>query len=325
MANDISPDPNYLLSVYEYLQWHVNHLEEDGTLCDYTGTYPNYTSTGDCDSTDAYAAQFIETAYMYYDVTEDSNFLDWVWPYVIQVAGAMDLTLQSDGLTWAKPSYHVKYLMDNSDVYIAYKVAGVIAALKSDSARQAEWSTKAANCLAGIETMYLGDLAGRYASAKFENDDLYTSWTNVYPDGDAQMSAIRNVLMETNTPRALNVWNTTIQQFIPNYVPVGDLSSAWVLSGIGVGQGNEAETVICFISMQKGNAYWDGYIMPDYQNIMVMHDRIMHQQNGDLNMDGRINFEDFVVYVSGWDGNNLEGLANLSSHWLRINTWWDRN
>ena len=323
MANEVSPDPNYLLSVESYLHWHVNHLNANGTIYDYTGTYPDYTSSGDYDSTDAYAAQFIETAYMYYQVTEDSVFLDWVWPYIIQIAGAMDLTLQSDGLTWAKPDYNVKYLMDNTDVYIGYKAAAKFAALKSDTVRQLEWSTKAANNLAGLETMYLGDITGRYANAKDANGTLDMSWTNAYPEGGAQMSAIRNILMETNPERSKILWETSTQQFIPDGVPAEDITAWWVLGGVGVGKGDSAETFISFVAYQKYSTSWSAYIIPDYSNITIMHQRFAQQQNGDYNIDGRIDFKDFAVLAEQWDGSSLDELADLADNWLKLDIWWD--
>ncbi|MEN6384266.1 MAG: hypothetical protein ABFD79_03620 [Phycisphaerales bacterium] len=300
-----------------------NQLNKDGTIYVYEGTYPDYTSSGHYDSTDAYAAQFIDTAYVYYKITSDAAFLDWVWPYIIKVAGAMDLTLQSDGLTWATPAYFVKYLMDNSEVYIGYKTASEFAALKSDTVRQANWSTKAANCLAGIENMYLGDTLGRYASSKDYYGVLNSSWSDVYPHGDAQMTVIDNVLMENNVQRAEKIWNTSVQKFIPDHVPSDDLVSAWwVLGGINAGQGDTVDTAISFASLQKGNCSWVNYILPDYQNIMVMHKRIMQQRSGDLNIDGRINFEDLALYSKDWTGSSFEGLVSLANNWLEIDVWW---
>jgi hypothetical protein len=261
---------------------------------------------------------------MYYHATNDTAFLNWVWPYVIQVAGAMDLTLQSDGLTYAKPSTPVKALMNNTDVYIGYKAAAKFAALKSDTVRQSAWSTKANKSLAAMETMYLGDSLGRYAIGIDSNGPV-TDWAEVYPDGDSQMYAIRNVLMETNTNRALKVWNASIQQFVPNHVPNENMSSAWwVLGGVGAGQGDEAETEVCFIAVQKEMAAWASYIFTDYQSIMMMHKRAMQQQIGDFNIDGRINFEDFAIFAAKWsDDVEVSDLADFADKWLAIEIWWN--
>ena len=323
MANEVEPNSNYLLSVNNFLHWYANHLNANGTIYVYNGNYPNYSSSGHYDSTDAYAAQFIDTAYVYYKTTSDAAFLDWVWPYIIKVAGAIDLTLQSDGLTWATPTYLVKYLMDNSEVYIGYKTAAELAAFKSDTVRNANWSTKAANCLAGIEGMYLGDGNSRYASDKNAAGVLNTLWTDVYPHGDAQMTVLHNVLAENNIGRVDKVWNASVQKFIPNHVPNENLISVWwVLGGIDAGQGDEIDTAVCFASLQKGNGSWVNYLLPDYQNIMVMHRRIVQQRMGDLNIDGRVNFEDFARYSEDWNGSGFEGLANLANNWLQIDVWW---
>jgi hypothetical protein len=173
--------------------------------------------------------------------------------------------------------------------------------------------------------MYLGDVLGRYASSKAADGTLDTAWTTAYPHGDSQMAAMRNVLLENNSSRNAKVWNATIQNFIPNHVPNTDVSSAWwYLGGVGAGVGDEVDTAICFAALQKGNGSWINYILPDYQNIMVMHKRIMQQRMGDMNVDGRINFEDFAKMSESWTGGSLADVANLAYNWLQVDVlWWD--
>jgi len=46
--------------------------------------------------------------------------------------------MDADGLTWAKPSWHVKYLMDQAEVY-----AGLVAAIDAELATETNRSSAA--------------------------------------------------------------------------------------------------------------------------------------------------------------------------------------
>ena len=62
-----------------YFNWHAAHINPDSTIFDYTGTYPNYSSTGDYDSTDSYGALFLMALWQYYVATGDADFVAGKW------------------------------------------------------------------------------------------------------------------------------------------------------------------------------------------------------------------------------------------------------
>lgn len=69
------------------------------------------------DSVDAYAGLFLHLLHVYADKSGDVALLKNNWGKIDDLAELI-LTMQDqDGLTWAKPDYKVKYLMDNCEAY----------------------------------------------------------------------------------------------------------------------------------------------------------------------------------------------------------------
>lgn len=122
--------------VRRYMDWHISRMNssetdyngEDGTVYDYTstllddGTYQEKImidpATGGplYDSTDSYAALFLHLLYEYSEATGDAGYVLRHKTEVRRTVRAMLCTMDN-GLSWAKPDYKVKYLMDNSEVY----------------------------------------------------------------------------------------------------------------------------------------------------------------------------------------------------------------
>jgi len=113
----------YVRVTGNFYMWYAAHMNPDGSIHDYTkGTIVAPESSGDADSHDAYAGVFLWGAYIHYSVTqlldkEKANaFLRSMEPHLRRAANLI-LTLQkNDGLTIAKISNQVQYLMDNLEV-----------------------------------------------------------------------------------------------------------------------------------------------------------------------------------------------------------------
>lgn len=126
----------YKENVKKYINWHfdnINTTDEDpngvnGTIFDY---FIYYTDDGTVtqelikdtqgnylyyDSTDAYAAQFFMTLWTYYIKTGDKSVILDNIDGIESIRNAMLATLDN-GLTYATPTYLVKYCMDNLEVY----------------------------------------------------------------------------------------------------------------------------------------------------------------------------------------------------------------
>ena len=139
-------DPTRDSAVQAWMQWYLNHLnwpdqwELYGTVYDYNVSGSTETSTGNADSTDAYAATFLSLAWALYS-TGDPSAQAYVKSLEYQldiIGGVIVLTQQNDGLTWAKPNYQIKYLMDNCEAYRGLRdLALLFQYAFNDSAKQA--------------------------------------------------------------------------------------------------------------------------------------------------------------------------------------------
>ncbi len=180
----------HLQAVAKWLHWYAQHLNPDGTMDDYRRQDGKLQPTGDCDSTDSYAATFLEALYRYFEVSRDRKVIETLYPAVVKTTGAIRLTLQEDGLTWAKPTYHVKYLMDNVEVYRGWQSAASLAQATSHRQEASALRKRAEGTLQAIEGSLFLESKGYYAWAMYENGILETRLERWYPDVMAQLMAI---------------------------------------------------------------------------------------------------------------------------------------
>lgn len=108
----------YAENVKKYINWHFDHLNDDGTIYDYYIENNVEKPKGTYDSTDSYAATFLMLLEKYCKKTGDINFITEHKSDVISVYNSMISTLYN-GLTYAKKDHPVIYTMDNSEVYAA--------------------------------------------------------------------------------------------------------------------------------------------------------------------------------------------------------------
>lgn len=108
----------YAENVKKYINWHFDHLNDDGTIYDYYIENNVEKPKGTYDSTDSYAATFLMLLEKYCEKTGDINFITKHKSDVISVYNSMISTLYN-GLTYAKKDHPVIYTMDNSEVYAA--------------------------------------------------------------------------------------------------------------------------------------------------------------------------------------------------------------
>ena len=155
------------------------------------------------------------------------------YPYVGKAAKAIDLTVQPDGLTWAKPTYHVKYTMDNTEVWWGLRAAAQIAAKKKDLAQSRKYTERAQKVRDAVHSqLYLGDSLGRYAVGMFEDGTHADTWAQWYADGMAQCMVLGFGLLEPQDPRADRVWKTVTTKFISDSVPQEPIGFFLTLSAL---------------------------------------------------------------------------------------------
>ena len=192
-ASAISGDMTYAGVAWSWLFWYAAHMDPTtGYVTDYDYANGVETSTGSFDSTDAYAGTFLAAAWDTYAATDNAVNLAKLLPAIQLAVKAIESTQQSDGLTWATPTYHAKYLMDNAEVYGGLVSAENLARAANDAALVSEATADATSSFAGIQGFW-NTTTNSYDWARAGADattDTTTDWTVLYPDAFEQMWAI---------------------------------------------------------------------------------------------------------------------------------------
>jgi hypothetical protein len=190
-------DYNHDTEIKEYLEWYLskyNQTPDDlntiGTIYDFYidnngDEVPTYTidpTAKNYDSSDAYAGTYLSLIKAYYDNSNDLNFINSNLSHFKLIAGAIDATLQDDNLTWAKPDYHTKYLMDNLEAWKGYKdFADLLIELGDINAN--DYNQIANDVQNAIETL-LWNEDGQEYDPYLGHDN---NWDKFYPDAAANM------------------------------------------------------------------------------------------------------------------------------------------
>lgn len=186
----LTRDQQYLKAAEGWLRWYAKHLNPDGTIDDHRLQGDRLQPTGNCDSTDSYAATFLEAFARYQQAASNPQLLSTLYPAVEAVLGAIRLTLQPDDLTWAKPSHRVKFLMDNVEVYRGWRAAARLARMANRHAQGEAMEQQAQRTLRAIEKHLFLPNAGYYAWAMHGDGVREQEIKEWYPSIMAQLMAV---------------------------------------------------------------------------------------------------------------------------------------
>lgn len=216
----------YISQVKDYTEWHFSHLNTtetdyngiDGTIYDYVISVNDSKVVSEAvatangiksyDSTDSYAATFLCVLKKYYDVTGDKEYIISKSRDIRRITDAMFSTL-SNGLTFAKPDYEVRYLMDNCEVYNGSVAASELLKISGNN----EYAKKCEHIAKKIRYSINGKLMnyfnGNYnvATDKANQTVIDFSWDKYYPCATAQLFPILCGVISPNTERAVSLYN----------------------------------------------------------------------------------------------------------------------
>ena len=196
---------------WSYLTWYAGAQDATGYVTDYSvAADGTLASTGDMDSTDSYAALFVlaaEAAYRSSGKVEGSSTAK---KRLKALAGGLDgalraveSTVTADGLTWAKPAWRVKYLMDQAEVYAGMQSAVRLFAVLGDRGRSKRAGTVATGVAGGIATLW-NPATGSYDWARHQDGNSASAdLTVLYPDAMEQVWAVAFGLVPTARATAL--------------------------------------------------------------------------------------------------------------------------
>jgi hypothetical protein len=239
------------------LAWYQAHQDAQGFVTDYgVSAAGGEVSTLAMDSTDAYAGMFLLAARAAWLATHDRAALRTLAPGIAAAVRAIEATQDGDGLTWAKPSFHVKYLMDQAEAYAGLRAAAALAQAEGASSLAQRAPLDAARLRSGIARLWNPSVGG-YDWALLENGASNTThWSVLYPDALAQawsvafglttgvrarrlMRHFADAQPNWDEPAALARFSTAAQPV--GYWPV----AGWAFAAVGDGQrSGEASTKI---------------------------------------------------------------------------------
>lgn len=171
-----------------WLHWYAAHEDASGFVTDYNvAADGTEVSTGDEDSTDAYAGTFLLAVRAVAVSGASRSTLQSLSGGVTKAIAAIEATQDSDGLTWAKPTWHVKYLMDQAETYAglqaAVYVASAVGLPSSVRQRAADDASRMATGIAGLWDAP----TGAYDWARHDTGAQQpTDWANLYSDSMEQ-------------------------------------------------------------------------------------------------------------------------------------------
>jgi hypothetical protein len=208
-AIGMTKDPNRMPQVTAWMKWYINHLNWPdkwglyGTMYDYNVSNGAETATQTADSTDSYAATFLTLVWNAWK-SGDAGARSYIQGLSYQldaIGGVLIQTQQSDGLTWAKPDYQIKYLMDNCEAYRGLRdLASTYQNAFGDATKAAYYNAAADRMLNGILGMWMNgtwavykDGIGRLAAPNMG------TW---YADASAQVFPVLMGVVSASDARA---------------------------------------------------------------------------------------------------------------------------
>jgi len=190
-----------------WITWYLGHLNNPDYNGLYGSVYVYYADTTDntehssttYDSTDSYGATFLTLLKKYYDVTGDSTLLINNREKIEKIADSVIATQQSDGLTYAKPDYKIKFTMDNLEVYEGLKSIEYLERyVFNDSTKADYYKNKKNLCFDGIERYLWNNTSKSYDKYLNSSSDLSV----FYPDATCQVFPIWNDVIDSRSLRA---------------------------------------------------------------------------------------------------------------------------
>lgn len=192
-------DTAYAEAAWRELDWYSSHETASGYVTDYAVADGQPVSVGTEDSTDAYAGTFLLAAATVWASDPVRSQLAAIRTGISGAVAAIESTQDGDGLTWAKPSWHVKYLMDEAEAYAGLSSAAGLASDLAEPALTARMVADAARIRSGA-TLLWNQATGSYGWAVYSDGVVQTTnWSNLYPDSLEEAWAVAYGLARAST------------------------------------------------------------------------------------------------------------------------------
>jgi hypothetical protein len=211
-----NPTPETIAAVKKWIVWYMSHLNADGSIYDYYATNftgsATLTPTGDFDSVDSYAATFFTLIKKFCAASPSDK--DWLTNnYSTQlkaIGNALISVVDADGLTIAKPSYKIKYTMDNAEVNEGMTDMVWLSQNVITGGETSKWQALLTNNTKSFETGLWNTTNNRYF---MYSGGPVANWSVFYADATCQLYPIWCDVILPDSPRAKSLWATFNAQY----------------------------------------------------------------------------------------------------------------
>jgi hypothetical protein len=273
-AIGMTKDINRMPQVRAWINWYISHLNWPDKWGMYGTTYNwNVSSNGtetpsnDADSTDSYAATFLTLVWNAWQTgdAQTRSLISGLSYQLDVIGGVLIQTQQSDGLTWAKPDYKIKYLMDNCEAYRGLRdLASIFQYAFGDSAK-ASYYTNAANSMQnGLLSMWMNGTWGVYRDDLGRN--IGPNMGTWYADATAQLFPVLMGVVSSSDSRAQQSY-AAFNSAWPNWPKLSYNSQdsfPWCLVGDGAAAMGDGGRVATYINSIQNKYTNSGFPWPFY-------------------------------------------------------------
>ena len=258
-AYELTGNESYLNSAKKWIEWYSTHQNINKDNEGVVGTIYNYNisnglelSTYYYNSSDSYAATFLILIYDYYNLTGNITFIKEEYKNIKLALNAIFYTMDNN-LTYAKPDLKVKYLIDNSEVYLALNDSAKIFKL---------FNVSYSNYLNNISKSVRNNILNYFLI-----NNTFFDWSingtinisNYYPDINANYWPIILGVIKWNSSISNNIFNFLMNVSYYNQainITNLDLSAAYYSSIMG--HNNISQIIInSILSMENYTNYWN--------------------------------------------------------------------
>ncbi|KAH0787137.1 discoidin domain-containing protein [Histomonas meleagridis] len=283
----VTGNQSYHENVRKFCEWYFNHLNKEGltdryvagSIFDYyyqlISEVPEYeiTTNEEMDSEDSYAALFLNLLYHYANLSYDYNFL-------IEHRSDIDLVssvltnpeILNDCLTYAKSTYHIKYNMDNSEVYSGFLAAEwIYRNVFNDDAKADEFHQHSNRLIQKFEEVMWSEVHQFY---KYHADQADSEWnlSIFHPQGLAQIFPQIYGLIDPNGNRSQILMDWFVEQF-PLWMTLEQSDDGFphAVAGRALTIGHKWETVVEFLDNIKKKFVDTGFESGKFYSAEIGH------------------------------------------------------
>jgi hypothetical protein len=213
-ATRFTGDRRYAEAAYRWFRWYAARQDGTGYVWDHRVSGGVEVRTTELDSTDASNAAYLLAVHEWWRATGDRTGLDRLKKSITKAVKAIDSTRQPDGLTWAKPDWHVKYLMDNAEAVAGLHAAAVLARVFGNAKLAKRAGRSADLTRRGLETLWNPGRASYDWALHGNGYRELNRWEILYPDATQQAWAVAFAITDATRSRHLV---TTLAAHHPNW------------------------------------------------------------------------------------------------------------